>query len=279
MTRACYLLGISTSGFYDWRKSDKTHRYGVVHTDAFIVSTIKAFIEGRCKGYTPGLMVCYRHLRQQGVSVSVPRLRNLMRNAGIYHRFHRKYVKTTDSNHQLAVAPNLLSRQFDDLGINEAWCGDITYIRTREGWLYLASVIDLGTRRLVGYSMQSRMTSDLVMNAMKMAYENEMPDAGCIFHSDRGSQYCSLSFQAMLQEYGLRSSMSDLGQCWDNAPSESLWATLKREVTPPSGQFDTRKEAKTKIKDWISYYNGSRLHSKLGNKAPNVYYAELLRLI
>ena len=88
VTRACYLLGISTSGFYDWRKSDKTHRYGVVHTDAFIVSTIKAFIEGRCKGYTPGLMVCYRHLRQQGVSVSVPRLRNLMRNAGIYHRFN-----------------------------------------------------------------------------------------------------------------------------------------------------------------------------------------------
>lgn len=223
--------------------------------------------------------MCYRHLHLNGIAVSVPRLRNLMRGAGIFHRFHRKYVKTTDSNHTLAVAPNLLNRQFDGLGINQAWCGDITYIRTREGWLYVASVIDLGTRRLVGYSMDTQMTSSLVMKAMQMAYENELPEAGCIFHSDRGSQYCSQAFQAMLDEYHMRSSMSGRGQCWDNAPSESFWATLKREVMPRDGQFNSTSEAKEKIKDWIFYYNGARPHSKLGYKAPNVYYAELLSLI
>lgn len=186
VTRACHLLGVS--GFYAWRNSDKEHRFGVVHTDAFILETLKAEIKTVTKSYVPGILVCYRLLRQKGISIDIKRLRRLMRAEGLFHRFHRKYVCTTDSEHDLPKAPNLLDRRFDEFGINQAWCGDITYIPTAEGWLYLASVIDLGTRRLVGYCFDKRMTKQLVINALKKAYENEQPDAGCIFHSDQGSQ-------------------------------------------------------------------------------------------
>ena len=157
ITRACQLLHVSASGLYSWLKSDQQHRHGVVHTDEFILTAVKGFIK-QSRGYTPGLMSCYRHLRKQGLSIDYKRLRRIMRDNGLYHRYHRKYVKTTDSEHQLSCASNLLDRRFDNFGINEAWCGDITYIPTKQEWLYLASVIDLGTRRLVGYSFSSRMT-------------------------------------------------------------------------------------------------------------------------
>ena len=166
----------------------------MVHTDAFILETLKAEIKTVTKSYVPGVLVCYRLLRQKGISIDIKRLRRLMRAEGLFHRFHRKYVCTTDSEHDLPKAPNLLDRRFDEFGINQAWCGDITYIPTAEGWLYLASVIDLGTRRLVGYCFDKRMTKQLVINALKKAYKNEQPDAGCIFHSDQGSQYCSQAF-------------------------------------------------------------------------------------
>lgn len=279
VTRACHLLGVSVSGFYAWKNSDKEHRFGVVHTDAFILETLKAEIKTVTKSYVPGVLVCYRLLRQKGISIDIKRLRRLMRAEGLFHRFHRKYVCTTDSEHDLPKAPNLLDRRFDEFGINQAWCGDITYIPTAEGWLYLASVIDLGTRRLVGYCFDKRMTKQLVINALKKAYENEQPDAGCIFHSDQGSQYCSQAFQETLQEYQLRSSMSRRAQCWDNAPAEAFWATLKRETLPLNGCFNSREEAKRHVQDWLYYYNGRRPHSKLGMKSPNEYYVQLLNSI
>lgn len=222
-------------------------------------------------------MICYRHLRKQGLSIDCKRLRRIMRDNGLYHRFHRKYVKTTDSEHQLSCADNLLNRRFDQFGINQAWCGDITYIPTKEGWLYLASVIDLGTRRLVGYSFGSRMTQALVIEALQRAYDNELPEKGCLFHSDRGSQYCSQAFQAMLQQYGFRSSMSRRAQCWDNAAAESFWATLKRETLPVTQCFHSRAEAQAQIQQWIFYYNGKRPHSKLGMMSPNEYFVSLLK--
>lgn len=215
----------------------------------FILETLKAEIKTVTKSYVPGVLVCYRLLRQKGISIDIKRLRRLMRAEGLFHRFHRKYVCTTDSEHDLPQAPNLLDRRFDEFGINQAWCGDITYIPTAEGWLYLASVIDLGTRRLVGYCFDKRMTKQLVINALKKAYENEQPDAGCIFHSDQGSQYCSQAFQETLQEYQLRSSMSRRAQCWDNAPAEAFWATLKRETLPLNGCFNSREEAKRHVQD------------------------------
>ena len=278
VARACQLINCSISGFYYWKKADKAHRHGVAHTDRFILETIKAFITERCRGYVPGIVVCYQYLRHENISISIKRLRAIMRVNGLFHRFHRKYVSTTDSNHDLKTAPNLLERRFDEYGINEAWCGDITYLRTNEGWLFLASVIDLATRRLVGYSFGERMTLDLVTDALKKAYENELPNPGCIFHSDQGSQYCSDAFQAMLQEYNMRSSMSRRGQCWDNAPAESFWATLKREVMPLNGCFNSRSEALREVRKWLYYYNGSRPHSKLGGLSPNEFFARQLSL-
>ncbi len=232
-----------------------------------------------CKGHVPGVLVCHHLLREKGLRVDLKRLRRLMRANGLLHRFHRKYVQTTDSNHDLKKSPNLIVRRFDQFGINQAWCGDITYIPTAEGWLYLASVLDLGTRRLVGYSFGAQMTKQLVIDALLKAYKNETPSAGCIFHSDQGSQYCSVAFQDTLTEHHMISSMSRRGQCWDNAPAESFWATLKRENLPISGSFESRAQAQEKVQNWIYYYNGRRPHSKLSMKSPNAYYAELLKAI
>lgn len=279
LKRACHLLKVSHSGFARWKSvQNKTHRHGVVNSDAMILTQTKALINEN-QGIVPGVINLYRQLQNKGYCVDVKRLRSLLRDNGIVHRWHRKYVATTDSNHSLSVSPNLLKRQFDKFGINEAWCGDITYIDTEDGWLYLASVIDLGTRRLVGYAMDKRMTTELITTALKKAYDNEQPDPGCIFHSDRGSQYCSHAFQDMLSEYFMRSSMSQRGQCWDNAPAESFWATLKREIMPTGKRFSSYELAKAKIEKWIMYYNGKRPHSKLGGVAPNTFYCKQLAML
>ena len=183
---------------------------------------------------------------------------------GIFHRYHRKYVATTDSNHNPARLPNLIDRQFNRYAI----CGDITYIPTDEGRLFMASVLDLASRCLVGYSFDSTMKTSLVVDALRMAIANEHPSPGLIFHSDQGSQYCSHVFQEFLLHQGISGSMSERGQCWDNAPAESFWATLKRETLPLSGCFSSRKEAQDTVTRWISYYNGTRPHSQLGMRSP-----------
>lgn len=275
--RATRLLGVSSSGFYQWLESDPAYRFGVAHSDQYILAQSKSVIadnkEAKCG---LGLLNIYQALRNKGISISVPRLRHILRTHGIFHRWHRKFVKTTDSDHNLARFPNLIERRFDEFGVNEAWCGDITYIPTEEGWLYLASVIDLKTRRLVGYCFSNRMSADIVIKALEMAYKAEKPTAGCIFHSDQGSQYCSHAFQALLNRYGFRCSMSERGQCWDNAPAESFWATLKRECMPWNGCFVSRLGAQREIVSWIRYYNGKRPHSKLDGKSPMAYLVGLL---
>lgn len=257
---------------------DQSHAHGVVHSDAMIVTQTKALINEN-HGYVPGVINLYHQLQNKGYRVDVKRLRCLLRNNGIVHRRHRKYITTTDSNHNMPISPNLLKRQFDKFGINEAWCGDITYIDTEDGWLYLAGVIDLGTRRLVGYAIDKRMTTELISKALRKAYDDEQPEPGCIFHSDRGSQYCSRAFQDLLSEYFMQSSMSRRGQCWDNAPAESFWATLKREILPTSKRFSSYELAKQKIEKWIMYYNSRRPHSKLGGIAPNAFYSKQLVMV
>lgn len=273
---AAKVLEISVSAFYQWRQSDYLHPHGVVHTDDRILTEVKAIINEHPTNEIPGVRVIYDNLQSKNIAIGFKRLRRLMRESGIYHRFHRQYVKTTDSDHNLPRCPNLLDRRFNDFGINEAWCGDITYLPTDEGWLYLASVIDLGTRRLVGYCFSKRMTTDIVMNALRMAYNNERPSEGCIFHSDQGSQYCSHAFQQELVEHAFRPSMSRLGQCWDNAPAEAFWAILKRECVPSKGSFKTRTEAMLQCTKWIRYYNLKRPHSTLGMKSPYKYWLDLM---
>jgi len=167
------------------------------------------------------------------------------------------------------VAENLLNREFQPTAPNAVWTSDITYIATDEGWLYLAVVIDLFSRQIVGWSMQPHMRRELVMDALRMAWFRRQPgkEANVVFHSDRGSQYCSGDFQDLLTTYGMRSSMSRKGNCWDNAPTESLWGSLK--VGRLYGRrFETARAAKDEIIDWMAFYNHRRLHSTLGYVSP-----------
>jgi putative transposase len=186
---------------------------------------------------------------------------------GIKARSKRKYKATTDSNHSLPVAEDLLQRDFAPAAPDSVWSSDITYIATDEGWLYLAVVIDLFSRQVVGWSMKPHMRTELVSDALRMAWFRRHPAAGLIFHSDRGSQYCSHEFQNALGGYGMRSSMSRKGDCWDNAVTESLWGSLK--VARLHGRrFETRRDAMDEVLDWLSFYNHRRLHSTLGYVSP-----------
>lgn len=214
----------------------------------------------------------WAQLRAQGVRVGKERVRRLMQRHGIVGRTKRRYKATTNSNHGLPVAPNLLARHFSPEQPNQAWAGDITCVATGENWLYLATVIDLYSRRVIGWSMGERMTRHLVMDAMDMAIGARRPakDSGLIFHSDRGSQYCSADFQHLLQNSGIRSSMSRKGDCWDNACSETLFASLKKERLRQTC-FATRRQAKDEIIGWLTWYNSQRLHSSLGYVSPMEY--------
>jgi putative transposase len=198
------------------------------------------------------------------------RVRKLMTQHGIRARHRRKYIATTNSNHDLPVAPNLLKRNFTATAPNQVWSTDITYCATAEGWVYLAVIIDLFSRQVVGWSMQPHMKAELVTDALRMAWFRRCPEAGVIVHSDRGSQYCSGLFQDTLKAYGMRSSMSRRGDCWDNAPTESLWGSLK--VARLHGRhFPTRREAMDEIIDWLGFYNSSRLHSTLDYVSPMTF--------
>ena len=214
----------------------------------------------------------WAQLRRQGVRVGKERVRRLMQRHGIVGRAKRRYKATTNSNHALPVAENLLARQFKPERPNQAWAGDITYISTQEGWLYLATVIDLYSRRVIGWSMSEHMTRHLVMQAMNSAIGQRRPEphGGLIFHSDRGSQYCSADFQKLLQRHGISSSMSRKGDCWDNACSETLFASLKKERLRQM-VFATRRQAKDETIGWLTWYNSQRLHSTLGYVSPMEY--------
>jgi transposase InsO family protein len=194
-----------------------------------------------------------------------------MNLAGVSARQRKKYKATTDSKHSLPVAPNLLNRQFQAKEPNRVWCSDITYIWTGGGWLYLAVIIDLFSRQVVGWSMNNRITRKLVMDALRMAVWRRRSEPGLIFHSDRGSQYCSNDFQKMLKNYGMISSMSRKGDCWDNAVSESFFGTLKTERIFLT-KYKTREAARRYIVDYIEmFYNSRRRHSFLGYLSPKEF--------
>jgi transposase InsO family protein len=212
----------------------------------------------------------WKELLARGVRVGKERVRKLMALHGIRARHKRKYIATTNSNHDLPVAPNLLQRDFSPAAPNQVWTSDITYVATAEGWLYLVVIIDLFSRQVVGWSMQPHMKAELVTDALRMAWFRRRPEAGVIVHTDRGSQYCSHLFQDALKAYGMRSSMSRRGDCWDNAPTESLWGSLK--VARLHGrQFATRRAAMDEVIDWLGFYNASRLHSTLGYVSPMTF--------
>ena len=208
-------------------------------------------------------------LQENGISCGRRRACTLMKLAGVEARQKRKFKATTDSKHSLPVAPNLLKRDFTASKPDEAYVSDITYIWTSEGWLYLAVVLDLFSRKVVGWSLSRRMTRGLVMNALRMSYWRRRPNPGVIFHSDRGSQYCSRDFQNLLEMYGMKSSMSRKGNCWDNAVAESFFGSLKTERVFLTN-YSSREKARRDIVDYIEmFYNSQRLHSYLGYISPN----------
>ena len=272
MTLACEMLEVSTSGYFEhWRRKDtaKPSQPGVnkrISDEALLVH-IKAIHAEVKQEY--GWPKMWKELVARGIRVGKERVRKLMQRHGIKARGKRKFVVTTDSKHNLPIAPNLLNRDFTPEAPNQAWTSDITYIATDEGWLYLTGVIDLFSRQVVGWSLREQMTRDIVIDALRMAWFKRHPgkQAGLMFHSDRGSQYASKDFREVLKEYDITSSMSRRGNCWDNACSETLFGSLKVERL--YGQrFKTRREAKDETIAWLLWYNRTRLHSTLAYVSP-----------
>lgn len=217
----------------------------------------------------------HQELLRRGIRIGKERVRQLMQRHAIRAKDKRRFVATTDSKHALPVSPNLVQRQFNPDAPDQLWCGDITCLPTQEGWLYLAGVIDLFNRQIVGWSIKPHMQTSLVKDAMTMAYMRRQPAPGLIFHSDRGSQYCSREFQQTLSTWQIRSSMSRKGDCWDNAPIESFWARLKL-ASLEDKRFSTHQAAIAAVMDWITFYNHRRLHSALGYMSPMQYQQQWL---
>ena len=262
----CRVLNVSKSGYYEHlRGSTSSHD----SNDDLLRPRIKAaFASGR-KNY--GTRRIKAELKRHNVVASRRRIRRLMREENLFVKTKRKFKMTTDSKHGKPIAPNLLEREFTVDAPDKVYVNDITYIHTREGWLYLAVVIDLFSRAVVGWSMNSRMTADLVNEALLMAILKRKPSDGLVSHSDRGSQYASDSHMALRRAYGITSSMSRKGDCWDNAVPESFFHTLKTELVYQV-YFDTRADAESAIFEYIEvFYNRQRLHSANGYEAPFVY--------
>jgi putative transposase len=269
----CAVFSVSRSGYYAWlRRPICQHK----QVDAVLLGKIR--IIHRDSDETYGSPRVHRDLKEQGDNHGEKRIARLMREDGLKSKTKRRFKATTNSKHNLPVAPNLLDRDFHPEKPNEVYAGDITYIWTTEGWLYLAVVIDLFSRSVIGWAMDKRMTRQLVINALTMAVQRRQPSSGIIFHSDRGSQYASEDFQALLAHYNMRCSMSRKGNCWDNAPVESFFGTLKRELVFHR-KYPTRFHARQSIFDYIErFYNRRRLHSTLGYKSPAAYEALYFKL-
>ena len=260
----CETLGVSASGYRAWKRGGTPGRKRL--TAAQLLALIKAIHQELKGAYGSPRMV--RELRARGFPASKPRVERLMRENGIRGRHKRRYKATTDSKHNLPVAANLLERNFTPAAPNQAWSADLTYVWTDEGWLYLAVVLDLFNREIVGWSIKPRMTVDIVLDALTMAWFRRRPAPGLIHHSDRGSQYASRAFQGKLTEYGMSCSMSRKGNCWDNAPTESFFNSLKNERVHGT-RYATRAQAIADLFDYIEvFYNRSRRHSTLGYRSP-----------
>lgn len=254
----CRVLQVSRSGYYAGRQREPRTCAQAAHA--------KAVFEASGRSY--GSRRVSAALRALGVNVGRHRARTLMRSHALRPRWRRKFVHTTDSRHSLPVAANVLDRQFQPAAPNRAWVSDITYIRTRSGWLYLAAVLDLYSRRVVGWAMAPSMPAQLVCQALNMAIVSRRPAPGLIVHSDRGSQYASSEHAALLSSNGLVASMSRKGNCWDNAVMERFFLNLKMERVWQR-DYANHAEAMIDVADYIAcFYNPVRLHSTLGYRSP-----------
>lgn len=264
--RMCDIVGVSRSGFYAWLRRPQSQRKMKNQQLAIKIRLIHG--QSR-KSY--GAPRIHRELKEQGVPCSKNRVARLMRREGIKAKTPRKFKATTDSKHNLPVAPNLLDQRFDIIEPNKVWLADITYVATEEGWLYLAGIMDLGSRRIIGWSMDKQMSRTLTIGALRMALGTRADVQGVIHHSDRGSQYASEDYQKLLRSEGMICSMSRKGNCYDNAVMESFFGTIKTECLYEF-RFRSREEARRIIFDYIEiFYNRQRRHSALDYLSPCNY--------
>lgn len=262
----CDVLQVSRSGYYSWLQRPPSKRSA---ENERLVEQIKDI--HRQSRQTYGSPRIHDELQDMKIICSQNRVARLMRQHGIAAEKKRKFIRTTDSNHALPVAPNRLNQQFEVDRPDVVWTADITYIWTGQGWLYLAVVLDLFSRRVVGWSMAPSLERTLVIDALKMAIAARNPAEGLIHHSDRGSQYASDDYQKLLQENKMIASMSRRGNCYDNAPTESWFATLKRELVYRTS-YTTHPQARQDIFEYVEvWYNRQRKHSAIGYKSPVAY--------
>jgi putative transposase len=259
----CRMLELSRSGYYDWvdRSAEPDP-----DTLALEMAARAAHARGRESYGTKRLRT---EMAEMGFSRSLASIKRLRARLGLRCRHKRRFVRTTDGNHALPIAPNLLEQRFNETTApNQVWVTDITYVHTDEGWPYVAAIKDLFNKKIVGWAMMDHMRTSLVSQALWMAAKQERPPVGLIAHSDRGSQYASGEYRQLLEQFGMKASMSQRGNCYDNAPMESFWASLKKEQVHHQS-YATRAEAKANIFDYIKcFYNTIRRRSALGNRSP-----------
>jgi transposase InsO family protein len=262
----CKALFVSESGYHSWRKRPPSTRAA---NELKLIRLIEKAHMGSRKTY--GSPRVHAVLTSMGETCSKARVARLMKRYEIRAKTKRKFKATTNSKHNLPIAPNVLDRKFSPIAPNKVWAGDITYIWTKEGWLYLAVVLDLYSRKVIGWAMEPTMSRELALKAFRMAINQRHPTSGLLAHTDRGSQYASNDYQDLLSRWNIKCSMSRKGNCWDNAVSESFFGTLKQEHVFFC-DFATRDEARESIFEWIeAFYNRERLHSTLGFLSPEDY--------
>jgi putative transposase len=261
----CRVLRVSTSGFYAWQRRPKCRQ---VQRREALRGEIKKIHQTKNKD-SYGSPRVHQELQKQGTFCCENTVAKVMQESGIQAKTVKKFQVTTDSKHSHPVAENVLDRQFDGATEpNQIWVSDITYVWTTEGWIYLTCVLDLYSRKVVGWSMSSRMTKEFVMEALEMAIRQRCPRDNLLHHSDRGSQYASEAYRELLTRNGITCSMSRKGNCWDNAVMESFFATLKKELIHHE-RYETRSAARASIFEYIEvFYNRQRMHSTLGYQSP-----------
>jgi transposase InsO family protein len=259
----CRVLGVSTSGFYGWLKAPQSAR---AKQDADLAVRIRAAHQKSRRRY--GSPRVHAELRAAGTRVSRKRVARIMRASGLMARAKRRWRRTTDSNHDDPIAPNLVQREFRTEAANETWVTDVTCIWTAQGWLFLSALLDLYSRRVVGWATSANNDRALALVALRQAVRKRKPRRGLVHHSDRGSPYASEDYRRELHRHGIRASMSRRGDCWDNSVAESFFSTLKTELTE-GVQYETHAEADAAIGEYIdNFYNSVRRHSYLGYRSP-----------
>jgi putative transposase len=262
----CTVFQVSRSGYYEWTRRKESERS--IRRKTLEPRIRRIFLDSR-RLY--GSKKVWEALKKLGIHVSEKTVVRIMKELGLKSRTVKKYKATTNSKHNLPVYDNVLNQEFVAKAPNEVWMADITYIHTDEGWLYLASIMDLYSRKIVGFQMSDRMTKSLVLDALDQAYHRQRPTGEVLHHSDRGSQYASLDYQKRLKTYKMKGSMSRKGNCYDNACIESFHSVLKKELIYLE-HYKTRAAAKKQIFEYLTcFYNGKRIHSSIGYFTPNQY--------